>query len=121
MSTVMSIMNDDKYNNLDDETKAKLTIAVSMKMVNRVYESLMQYLAHMVVHEEGDEKILEAFAERSEDYQSGWNSAIATMMQLITSFKYSRDDVDDYAKNYLEMLRDEELSNQEPGGDIPLP
>lgn len=118
MSTIMKIMNDEKYQSLDEETKAKLTIAVSMKMVNSVYDQIIQHLALMVVHEDAVEELLDAFENRSQDYQDGWNSGVATMLQLLNGLKYSRDDIDEYATNYMEMLNAEQLDDENPGDNV---
>lgn len=66
----------------------KRSIAFSMKLVNGVYNKLIEVF-RMQIQEEKDD-----------DYVRGWNDAFTTVIQMTMACKYTK-------KDYMEMIKDE--------------
>lgn len=109
------MINPNIYEKLDEDTKAKYVLAVSMRAINRVYDTLSNYIYSMAVHENTDAELKKAMEAKAEDYVQGWNAACATIIELIADLKYDREDIDAFAPTYKEMLDEERRS------DISLP
>lgn len=71
----------------------KRTIAYSMKLVNGVYNRLIEVFARQIKEVEIDE------------YMMGWNDAFKAVIEMVRSCKYTKDD-------YLNTIREGEAADE---------
>lgn len=108
------MINPKVYDKLDEETKHKYVLAVSMRAINRVYDTLANYLYSIHMHDDADESIKFALRGQSEEFVAGWNEACANVARAIADLKYDLDDIDKFLPKYKEMI------DEEHGGDVSL-
>lgn len=76
-----------------EEGDKKRSIAYSMKLVNGVYNKLIEVFAKQVQHID------------NEEYTRGWNAAFTSAVEMIRSCKYTKDD-------YLNLIREEDDADE---------
>lgn len=84
------------FDKLSEEDQAKYQFAMSMKLINNLYDKLMQRVAIMI--HEGDDDVL----GQPQQYELGWNNACESFIQLMHSMKYTIEDLDGYVKEYMD-------------------
>lgn len=85
-------MQEDTVKDSNEWTDRARSIAYSMKLVNGVYDKLIEVFEFQIKEEDG------------EDYTRGWNDAFSAVVQMTAACKYTKED-------YKEMMN-------EKSGDI---